>query len=662
VSLVPQSFHQQYSLFYYYYFSNCIHIIIYHVFLVEELLELHLYDSNITSLRDVCDLHLFINLQVLNLHSNHISKIENLSTLVHLRELNLSSNDIVQMEGLHRLGKLEVLNLASNRIKEVSGLEGMGNLRRVNLSFNQIVSIEGFSVLNGPHSRLHYADLRGNRIGSLDELCSLSRCQSLRFLVFQMEPRSQSRGNPVCSLAGYQSHAFKTIPSLFSLDGFDINRKPVHESDEQDPQNFPSLAPYIDFLPEQGVRRAPSSALSDTPLIDQVLQRHSSRRPLSARHQPPSEPPKGGDKNNRQQRLEPPNKREAERDNKLSPSKSRQGTQPARPGHEERLSKLEAQLARRLSVRQDKRATRSKLRSDDSESSVSIDEDFSSTGDETSVAASLHDERIVYRPHDRTKNNEPEEPLKKEPTPKISTHTQGMQTDPLSEIDIGDHPTVKALYEEIGSLQKELEQRDAELQQALNCEASKQEPVRALQTSIQHATVREHGLREALAREKELVQRQTHQITSLHHQVNELGAQLRTARECADKAEDQRRELQSTAESLRAVCDAEKGHNKQKDTQIERLTALLRERHGEALSHKGKEGELQVELERAQVCLTHKGDVLFSHHLQAQLAVYQREADDVRELKQELMVHISQEASVKEENMKMQHLVSHLKF
>lgn len=501
----------------------------------------------------------------------------------------------------------------------------MGSLRKINLSFNQIATISGFTALNGPHSRLSHVDLRGNRIASLEELQSLSRCPLLRFLSFQMEPRSQARGNPVCSLSGYRSYAFKKIPSLFSLDGFDINMQPVHESEDLDSHN-PSLAPYTDFLSERGVRRGTVTGIyrtfsylppilisfftplfflfgvesSDTPLIDQVLQR---RRPLSARHKGAEEKRDGGEIDSRKE----------ERRHESLPPKSRSD-------HEERLSKLEAQLAKRLSarqdaranrstsVRQDARANRTKLRSYDSESSVSIDEDLGSTteADDTSVTSSRDGhKRVVYRPREKARNNEPEaqkaEAQKSELPQKVSTYTQGMQTDPPPDFNIESHPTVKALYEEIGSLQKELSLRDEALLEARSRETSSQEPVRALQTSIQQATVREHGLREALAREKELVQRQTHQITSLHHQVNEFSAQLRTARECADKAEDQRRELQSAAESLRAVCDAEKAHSAQKDAQIERLTVLLRERHGEELSNKGKEGELQVELERVQV-------------------------------------------------------------
>lgn len=242
---------------------------------------MHLYDSGITSLSELRDLSLFLNLQVLNLHSNHITKIENLQNLVHLRELNLSSNDITRIEGLHRLVRLEVLNLASNRIKAVVGLEGMGNLKKINLSFNLIDDLSGFSALNGPHSKLHHLDMRANRINSLDELNYLARCSNLRYLLIKMDSRTQTRGNAISSQPTYRAHAFKTIPSLFSLDGYDSNMKLTHESD-----TFPSLAPYLDFLPDEAGKR-PTSARVNTPRIDEVLQKRNNR-PSSAVQQHPS--------------------------------------------------------------------------------------------------------------------------------------------------------------------------------------------------------------------------------------------------------------------------------------------------------------------------------------------------------------------------------------
>eukprot|EP00026_Physarum_polycephalum_P018423 Phypoly_transcript_20007.p1 GENE.Phypoly_transcript_20007~~Phypoly_transcript_20007.p1 ORF type:complete len:115 (+),score=27.86 Phypoly_transcript_20007:39-347(+) len=44
-------------------------------------------------------------------------------------------------------------------------------------------------------------------------------------------------------------------------------------------------------------------------------------------------------------------------------------------------------------------------------------------------------------------------------------------------------------------------------------------------------------------------------------------------------------------------------------------------------------------------------------HLQAQLSVYQCSAEDVHELKQKLMAQVSQGALLKEESVKLQHMV-----
>jgi Leucine-rich repeat (LRR) protein len=86
----------------------------------KELLELHLYDSNVTSLFEIRGLNAFTNLKSLNLHSNSITKIANLTQLLNLRELNLSSNRIQVIEGLDALSNLEILNLASNKVSEES--------------------------------------------------------------------------------------------------------------------------------------------------------------------------------------------------------------------------------------------------------------------------------------------------------------------------------------------------------------------------------------------------------------------------------------------------------------------------------------------------------------------------------------------------------------
>ena len=84
--------------------------------------ELCLIDSGITSLADI---PLRPNIKTLNLHCNHIGRIEQLHNLTFLRYLDLSSNRISKIEGLGGLVSLRVLNLSCNLIEVVEGLENL---------------------------------------------------------------------------------------------------------------------------------------------------------------------------------------------------------------------------------------------------------------------------------------------------------------------------------------------------------------------------------------------------------------------------------------------------------------------------------------------------------------------------------------------------------
>lgn len=57
----------------------------------------------------------------LNLHYNHIPRIEGLTSAWNLRNLDLSSNCISQIEGLNSLTSLRTLNLSCNLITKVEG-------------------------------------------------------------------------------------------------------------------------------------------------------------------------------------------------------------------------------------------------------------------------------------------------------------------------------------------------------------------------------------------------------------------------------------------------------------------------------------------------------------------------------------------------------------
>jgi len=71
--------------------------------------ELCLIDCGITTLQDV---PLKAHLISLNLHSNHISRIECLGHLRFLKHLDLSANQIDRIQGLEGLVSLKTLNLS----------------------------------------------------------------------------------------------------------------------------------------------------------------------------------------------------------------------------------------------------------------------------------------------------------------------------------------------------------------------------------------------------------------------------------------------------------------------------------------------------------------------------------------------------------------------
>ena len=99
---------------------------------------------NISILR-LSDDFLVINtntkLDVLDLHSNRIIKIENLGHLKDLRVLNIANNQISKIENLKGLTSLTELNLRKNLITSISEeTRHVKNLIRLFLSNNHIDS------------------------------------------------------------------------------------------------------------------------------------------------------------------------------------------------------------------------------------------------------------------------------------------------------------------------------------------------------------------------------------------------------------------------------------------------------------------------------------------------------------------------------------------
>uniref|UniRef100_A0A8D3DNL0 Leucine-rich repeat and coiled-coil domain-containing protein 1 n=1 Tax=Scophthalmus maximus TaxID=52904 RepID=A0A8D3DNL0_SCOMX len=161
--------------------------------------ELSLIDKNITSLLDI---PLSPTVTSLNLHCNHIPRIEGLTSAWHLRHLDLSSNCISKIEGLTFLTSLRTLNLSCNLITKVEGLKGLVNLTRLSLSYNQINDLTGLLYLHGSEYKLKHLSLHSNHLDRIDHLLQcLLGLQSLREVTLSQDGRS----NPVCGSPGRKS-------------------------------------------------------------------------------------------------------------------------------------------------------------------------------------------------------------------------------------------------------------------------------------------------------------------------------------------------------------------------------------------------------------------------------------------------------------------------
>uniref|UniRef100_A0A4W5PDK8 Leucine-rich repeat and coiled-coil domain-containing protein 1 n=1 Tax=Hucho hucho TaxID=62062 RepID=A0A4W5PDK8_9TELE len=203
--------------------------------------ELCLIDKSISSLLEV---PLSANVTSLNLHCNHILKVEGLTTAWHLRHLDLSSNHISHIEGLNSLASLRTLNLSCNLITKVEGLNGLVNLIRLNLAYNQISDLTGLLYLHGAEYKLRHLNLHSNRLDSVNQLlqCMLG-LENLSDVTLSVE----GAGNSVCSSPGYREIVLQSLPQVSSLDGLDRLGNPAPPG-EDSPINIPGLEDYVDFL------------------------------------------------------------------------------------------------------------------------------------------------------------------------------------------------------------------------------------------------------------------------------------------------------------------------------------------------------------------------------------------------------------------------------
>uniref|UniRef100_A0A672GMS2 Leucine-rich repeat and coiled-coil domain-containing protein 1 n=1 Tax=Salarias fasciatus TaxID=181472 RepID=A0A672GMS2_SALFA len=241
----------------------------------------------IRTFRPLCsllDIPLSPTVSSLNLHCNHIERIEGLASAWHLHHLDLSSNRISKIEGLSSLSSLRTLNLSCNLISAAEGLSGLVSLTRLNLSYNQINDLSGLLYLHGPQYQLKHLGLHSNRLDDIDHLLQcLLGLNSLREVTLSRD----GKDNPICGSPGYRETVLQSLPQISVLDGVDRLGNPSGLSSLCD---FPGLEDYVDLLlssdnSHSGVGR---DGRVPTPRIDHLLAQFRQRIASDAASDPAS--------------------------------------------------------------------------------------------------------------------------------------------------------------------------------------------------------------------------------------------------------------------------------------------------------------------------------------------------------------------------------------
>ena len=241
--------------------------------------ELQLIDCGLQTLRGLEREIAGPRLVRLNLHSNHLARVDiDLRPCTHLRQLNLSSNDLSSLAGLG-LPQLQQLNVACNRLCRIDDLrlDALQSLRRLNLSYNQIKSLAPLWSAAGGHP-LESLQLHGNLISRPDEAAHLRGFARLTEVTFSAD----GAGNPMCSQPGYLGALAGALPpSVAVVDGLPMAK--VRAAADSSASPPPPPPP-----PAAAVAEEPS--LSDQSHIDAALQAYRHRRSASPTGTPDRQP------------------------------------------------------------------------------------------------------------------------------------------------------------------------------------------------------------------------------------------------------------------------------------------------------------------------------------------------------------------------------------
>ena len=235
----------------------------------EKLRLLNLQSNHISKIENLVSLP---NLICLELYCNKISEIQNLHTVPSLKVLLLGKNFITRIRGLDSLKLLEMLDLHTNKISKIENIKHLSNLRMLNISNNNISAIENLNGLTSleelnarkniistieglqhcPHLKKFY--LSQNKIEVFDKIKNLKEAKVLEELSMDMNPVALNSKT-------YVSFCFTKCPSLRTLDGkkeseykeskfFTEDGRSGTESTQPTPDKNAEITPGDDISPD----------------------------------------------------------------------------------------------------------------------------------------------------------------------------------------------------------------------------------------------------------------------------------------------------------------------------------------------------------------------------------------------------------------------------
>lgn len=141
----------------------------------ENLTEVLYLNLSNNSLKVLENLQYLCKLEKLILSGNKIVKLNEVSNL-NLKMLNLKSNQITKIKGLEKLENLEEIYLTLNHIKEIEGFQNLRNVKVLKIDFNYLTEVDCQELSN---CNLRYLDLRNNWIIKIKNIGVLREIKKL---------------------------------------------------------------------------------------------------------------------------------------------------------------------------------------------------------------------------------------------------------------------------------------------------------------------------------------------------------------------------------------------------------------------------------------------------------------------------------------------------